>query len=522
MTPKIHDIDLIAIAQDAMIEYGFFPKFPAKVLSETRRIDDKINFLTKKERESIVDLRDYVWSSIDNVDSKDLDQVEYCEPLSNGAIRVFVAIADVDSYVSKQSVIDKHASKNATSVYTGVVVFPMLPEKLSNNLSSLNPDEDRLAVVKEFIVHPDGEVQAEKVYRALIRNKAKLVYEEIGDWLEGKSATPKCVSSINGLEEQLRLQDEAAQRLRRYREEKGALELETIEASPLMDEHHVKDIVIKHKNRARYLIENFMIAANMTMVHFLGRHGVPHIQRIVRTPERWPRICQVASTYGYSLPLEPDAPSLMKFLAQQKEKNPDQFPDLSLTIVKLIGRGEYVLTEPDKEREGHFGLAIQDYTHCTAPNRRYVDIIIQRLLKSTLSGEKPAYDKRELHVWAQWCTDRDAASKKVERFMRKVAAAMLLRGRIGEIFDGIITGASDKGTYVRLMRPPVEGRIIEGTEGLDVGEHVLVRLTRMVPEKGFIDFECLRHKSVIINQKEKGRRRRFYDKKNQHKEYRNY
>lgn len=287
-----------------------------------------------------------------------------------------------------------------------------------------------------------------------------------------------------------------------------------------MKDHHVEDLVVKHKNRARYLIENFMIAANMTMVHFLGKHGVPHIQRIVRTPERWPRICQVAAQHGYSLPTEPDAPALMEFLLQQKLKNPEQFPDISLTIVKLIGRGEYVLAEPGKEKDGHFGLAVQDYTHSTAPNRRYIDVIIQRLVKSVLLEEKTPYSKRELHVLAQWCTERDAASKKVERFMRKVVAATLLQGRIGEIFEGIITGASEKGTYVRLNHPPVEGRVTGYTEGLDVGEHVLVRLVRMVPEKGFIDFETQRPVPMINDPKAKGRRRRYYDQRNRHKDHR--
>ena len=485
---------MVAIAHQAMNNYGFRPDFPSAVIKDMQKLPAK-NFTL--ENPPLKDLRPLLWSSIDNIDSKDLDQLEFCERAANNEIRVLVAIADVDAYVPKNSRTDRHASSNGTSVYTGIEIFPMLPERLSADLSSLIEGHDRIAVIIEFFVLKDGSVRFGNVFRGVVQNKAKLVYESAGEWLEslrlsGQGPLPEKIEKIIGLKEQIILQDEAAQRLHDFRMEKGALELETIEASPLIQEGEVVDLVVKKKNPARYIIENFMIAANGTMVKFLENKGSPYIQRVVRTPERWEKICAVAENLGKSLPSMPDSHALSNFLAEERQKDPAIFPDLSLTIVKLLGPGEYVFTELGKGKIGHFGLAVQDYTHSTAPNRRYVDLIIQRLLKAVLHNEDTPYNKSELNYIAEWCTERDQAAKKVERFMRKVAGAMLLRDRIGETFDAIVTGVSDKGTYVRLEMPPVEGRVMRREQGMDIGEKVRVRLMRLEIEKGYIDFEGLK------------------------------
>lgn len=480
--------DLKSIAHQAMANYGFTVRFTPAVLREVQSLN-KFHY-NASANPSIRDLREILWSSIDNVDSLDLDQIEYCQRAPNREIRVWVAIADVDHYVSKGSLTDQHASGNGASVYTGVETFPMLPERLCNDYSSLNPDEDRLAVVTEFFVLRDGDVRPGEVFRACVRNKVKLVYEEIGQWLESeRDVMPDMIRQHEGLESQLRLQDEAAQRLLKFRMARGALELETIEPRTVMQDGKVKELVLVYKNRARYVIENFMIAANGSMVAFLTKNGRPHIHRVVRRPERWPQIREIAASFKDNLPLEPDASALSEFLIRRRQADLERFPDLSLTIIKLLGSGEYVMAEPGGVPFGHFGLAVSDYTHSTAPNRRYIDVIIQRLLKAVLAKESTPYHKGELESIAFKCTERDHAAKKVERFMRKVAAAVLLNGRVGEVFDGIVTGASPKGTYVRLFHPPVEGRVIRGEAGMNVGAKVRVRLTAMDIEKGFIDFE---------------------------------
>lgn len=480
-------INLSAVAHRAMKDYDFWPLFPPKVEREVKKLTGQTPD-TYREGD-VVDMRSLLWSSIDNIDSRDLDQLEYCERVTRQEIRTLVAIADVDALVAKGSATDQQAAHNGTSVYTGVEIFPMLPERLCTDLTSLNEREDRLAVVVEYFVRKDGSVRPGDVFRAWVQNKAKLVYEEIGDWLEGKTPIPPPVNLVPALEAQLRLQDEVMERLHQYRLSQGALELETIEASPVVVDGRVVDLVVKHKNRARLLIENFMVAANGTMVQFLEKRQVPYIQRVVRTPERWERIAELARSLDDELPLEPDSQALAKFLVRRREASPETYPDLSLTIVKLLGSGEYVLAEPGADRPGHFGLAVHDYTHSTAPNRRYVDVVIQRQLKAVLAGEKVPYAKTELSALANWCTGRDKAAKKVERFMRKVAAAVLMQGQIGEIFDAIVTGASDKGIYVRLLEKPVEGRVMKGGEGMDVGQKVRVRLVSLVPELGHIDFE---------------------------------
>ncbi len=485
--PSSSPIDLSAIAHQVMSNYGFVVNFPPSVLRETQFF---IKYEFNQSDLSIRDLRHVLWSSIDNIDSRDLDQIEFCQQAPNREIRVWVAIADVDYYVHKGSLTDGHASTNGASVYTGVEIFPMLPERLCTDISSLNPHEDRLAIVSEFFVLRDGDVRPGEIFRAVVHNKAKLVYEEIGSWLAQEKELPASVSAVQGLEEQLRLQDQTAKRLHDFRMEQGALELETIEPRPVMQDGNVKDLVLIEKNRARYVIENFMIAANGAMVAFLTKNGRAHIQRVVRTPERWPQIREIAESFNETLPLEPDAKALSGFLVRRRKADLDRFPDLCLTIIKLLGSGEYVLAQPGGVAFGHFGLAVHDYTHSTAPNRRYIDIITQRLLKAVLAKERSPYGKGELESIAFKCTERDHAAKKVERFMRKVAAAVLLNGRIGEVFEGIVTGASVKGTYVRLFHPPVEGRVIRGEAGMAVGVKVRVRLVAMDIEKGFIDFEA--------------------------------
>jgi exoribonuclease-2 len=360
--------------------------------------------------------------------------------------------------------------------------------------------------VIEFVVLKNGDVRRGKIYLALVHNRAKLVYEEVGAWLDGHGPFPQAFTDIPGLEEQVRLQDEAASRLKNFRMEKGALELESLEAKTVMKDDMVVGLVLPSEDRAHHVIENFMIAANGTVMEFLEKAHVPVIQRIVRVPKNWPGIVDVAADLGTRLPAEADVKALSKFLLKRKSADSVHFPDLSLTIVKLLGPGEYMMLEPGKAPVGHFGLAVSDYTHSTAPNRRYVDLIIQRILKAVLDRKACPYSRKELIEHAAWCTDRDKMSKKVERFMQKVAAAVLMRGRIGEVFDGIITGSSDKGIYVRLVEPPVEGRIMGGGERLSVGQNVRVKLTDLDPYQGHIDFERAREGGNVKSSL-KGRRR---------------
>jgi len=481
------DVDLRTIAWHAMEKYGFLAEFPQPVIREVNTLTER-TFLSGEEGSR--DLRSLLWSSIDNYDSQDLDQLEYCERGENDGIHVRIAIADVDVYVPKQSQTDQHAAHNGTSVYTGIVTFPMLPDPLSHDITSLLAGRDRMAVVIEYTVLPNGDVRHGDLYRAVVTNKAKLVYEEVGAWLEGTGAIPPSVERVPGLKEQLILQNEAACRLKRYRVEQGALVLNTVEAQPVVDGGAVRDIVVVEQNLARCVIEEFMVAANGTMVDYLGRAGIPMIQRVVRVPKNWEGIIMTAALYHEKLPAKPDAKALAQFLARQKEADPERFPDLSLTVVKLLGPGEYMTLEPGMPPYGHFSLAVSDYTHATAPNRRYVDVINQRLVKSVLCGKKSPYTLDELFALAEWLTDREKAGKKVKRFMRKAAAAVLLKDRIGATFDALVTGASTKGTYVRLLAPPAEGRVMRGEHGLAVGERVRVRLLSTDPFNGYVDFEC--------------------------------
>ena len=484
-----HQIDLAGIARNAMRRYGFDPDFSGEVMQELHGIsEDRVSSGPASTR----DLTGLLWSSIDNPDSLDLDQIEYCERGADDEIHVKVAIADVDLFVPKGSRIDKRALHNGSSVYTGIETFPMLPDRLSADISSLRAGEVRAAMVVEFTVFKDGNILQGEIYQARVLNKAKLVYDEVGPWLEGQADVPKGLALIPGLEAQVRLQDEAAERLKGFRMEQGALELESLETRAVKENGMVVALVLPQENRAQHLIENFMIAANRTVMDRLGKAGMMAIQRVVRTPKDWKGIREVAASFHVNLPFEPSSRELSKFLIKRKIADRLRFPDLSLTIVKLMGPGEYEMLEAGKPAVGHFGLAISDYTHATAPNRRYVDVITQRLLKAVLAERASPYSTKELQECAMWCTDRDKASKKVERFMRKVEAAVLLTGRIGDEFDGIVTGASEKGTYVRLVDPPVEGKVVRGSERMRVGEKVRVRLTGLDPYEGHIDLARVR------------------------------
>ncbi len=449
----------------------------------------------------IKDLRSLLWSSIDNPESRDLDQIEYAERLPDGNTRLLIGIADVDFFVGRSTAIDEHAYSNATSVYTGIVTYPMLPDQLSTDLSSLVPDGDRRAIVFDLTLNKLGAIVQSDIYPAWVRNHAKLDYEMIGAWLEqieenpgtGTVQVPAKVRKISGLTEQILLQNELTEQIQKLRREHGALMLQTIEAKTITKDGQVLDLQSVERNPARELIENLMIAANIGVSHYLESQGVPSIRRIVRTPERWSRIVEVARSYGERLPAIPDALALSRFLIARRKADPLQFPDLSLAIVKLLGPGEYVVQIPGQKVEGHFALAVRDYTHATAPNRRYADLVTQRLIKSTLDSVPIGYSLPELNSVAAQCTERENAAKKVERTVRKIASAILLSSRIGDIFDGIVTGAKKDATYVRILRPPVEGRIIKGERGLDVGDKIKVRLLATNPDLAYIDFACVKN-----------------------------
>src|SRR5512134_1331381 len=471
MQKRRHDRrDLQRIADRAMRERGLDPDFARDVMAETDALRGPATDPAAR------DLRHLLWCSIDNDDSRDLDQLSVAERLPNGSTRVRVAIADVDALVRKGSAIDRHAGQNTTSVYTAAKIYPMLPERLSSDLTSLVQDEDRLAVVIELVVAADGKLDGSDVYRATVRNHAKLAYDSVSAWLDGSAPPPAPLAAVPGLEENLRWQDAAAQQLRGVRHEQGALDLETIEARAVFDGDELRNLEQPLKNRARELIEDLMIATNGVTARFLERHGLPSLRRVLRSPERWARIVGVASELGHELPAEPDSAALEAFLRNRKRADPLRFPDLSLTIVKLMGSGEYAVDVPGAAPTGHFGLAVRDYTHSTAPNRRYPDVITQRMLKATLAGAPPAYSLDELRELALHCTLQEDDASRIERQIRKSAAALLLEGRVGQRFQGIVTGASEKGTWVRVLAPPVEGKLQRGWEGLDVGDRLEVRL----------------------------------------------
>jgi ribonuclease R len=466
-----------------MVHEGFQPDFPPQVVSDVNAAQ-----AASIQVDAGRDLRALLWSSIDNTDSRDLDQVEWAERLPNGNIRVLVGIADVDAVVTSQSPTDAHARANATSVYTGGPVFPMLPERLSTDLTSLGQDADRRAIVMEFVVSAGGDVVCADVCAAALRNKARLNYDQVAACLKA----PAQANLPADLRSQLLLQQEASQRLKRFRTERGALAFASVENVPIIVNNSVRGFNIIQQTPARDIIESFMVAANVAMAQFLRARNSLCLRRVVRTPKRWDRIQAIAAEAGTKLPDAPDSKALSEFLAQRKEVDPDHFPEVSLAVLKSLGPGEYVAEHPGDEHEGHFGLAVEDYTHSTAPNRRYADLIMQRLLKAAIHRAPAPYSESQLSELAARCTERETAARHVERFMKKVAAALLLGPRVGEMFDAIVTGVSPKGTFARLLSVPAEGRIVRGDKGLDVGQKVRVRLLNVDPQRGFIDFEVVR------------------------------
>ncbi len=490
MTHHHASLDLNALARQAVIDAGFAPDWPPAVQQELRNLESQASPAASTTETR--DLRSLLWSSIDDRKSRDLDQVEYAESLPNGDTRILVGIADVDALVKKGSAIDAHAAENTTSLYTGFKTFPMLPEDLSTDKTSLNGGADRASIVTELIVATDGTVRSSDLYPALLHNYAKLSYEAVAAWIDEQQPIPPEVAGVPGMEAQIRLQLTAAQHLRDLRKAHGALELDTIQATPVVNsEGRVTELSVDERNSARDLIENFMIAANVAMAEFLKAKGVASIRRVVRTPEHWPRIVEIAGELGDKLPAQPDSHALADFLTRQKAADPAHFPDLSLSVVKLMGPGEYTVQRPGdstaSSEMGHFGLAVHDYAHSTAPNRRYADLVTQRLVKAAIEKTQSPYTEAELTAIAAHCTEREDAARKLERKMRKVGAALLLEDRVGEQFDAIVTGVTPKGTYARLIKPPVDGRVMRGDQGLRVGEKVRVKLLSTNPERGFID-----------------------------------
>jgi VacB/RNase II family 3'-5' exoribonuclease len=467
-----------------MIDRGLWPEFSPAVVAETAGLAQP----AVARDASIRDLRGLLWVSIDNDESRDLDQLSFAEPADAGATRVLVAIADVDALVTKGSAIDAHAGHNTTSVYTAAEIFPMLPTLLSTDRTSLAEDEERPAIVIDMRVGGDGAVATSDLYRARVLNRAKLAYDGVAAWLEGDGPPPRRVATVPGIDAQLRLQDGVGRQLRTLRRQHGALSLQTIEPRAVFDGDTLAALRLDEKNRAKELIEDLMIAANGATAKFLEARGLPSLRRVLRSPERWQRIVELAAGLNEALPAAPAAAALDVFLTKRRRADPDRFPDLSLAVVKLMGRGEYEVERPGGTSPGHFGLAVHDYTHSTAPNRRYPDLITQRLLKAALAGHPAPYGSDDLQGLARHCTEQEDNANKVERQVRKSAGALLLESRVGERFEGMVTGASEKGTWVRIVHPPVEGRVVVGFEGLDVGEKVTVELVETNVERGFIDF----------------------------------
>ena len=476
-------MDLSILAHDAMLKRGLEPEFPTAAMEQAEHL------VGPAQDGATRDQRHLLWCSIDNDESLDLDQLTVSESLPGDSVRIHIAVADVDALVPKGSPLDNHAQINTTSVYTPTKVFPMLPERLSTDFTSLNAHQDRVALVISYTVGPDGSISDGEVQRARVNNRAKLAYNSVAAWLEGNGPIPGALAAVEGLVEQLRAQDEAARRLNLRRHEEGALDLETIEARAVVVDGRVAQLRQEKKNRARTLIEDFMIAANGVTARYLETLGMPSIRRVVRSPERWDRLEALAMQFGDRLPPDPDAKALAQFLSRRRQADPLRFPDLSLTVVKLMGRGEYVAARPHADGAGHFGLAVKDYVHSTAPNRRYTDLITHRLLKAGIDGRRSPYSDVELDQLAQHCSQQEDAAEKVERQMRKSAAALLLSHRIGERFEGIVTGASEKGTWVRIFDPPAEGKLVRGGAGVDVGDRVEVRLRHTDVRQGFLDFE---------------------------------
>jgi VacB/RNase II family 3'-5' exoribonuclease len=480
-------LDLQGVARRVMVEKSLLPDFTGAAMIQVARLSEAAA-AEAAAAPGLRDLRDRLWLSIDNDDSLDLDQLSVAEPLEGGRVKIYVAIADVDALVAKGSAVDDHARANTTSVYTAAQIFPMLPEKLSTDLTSLRQDVDRAAIAIELTVEPDGTITDSGVYRAAVRNRAKLAYNGVAAWLEGTGPAPAPVTAVKGVDEQLRIQDRVAQCLRTRRLEHGALTLETVEARAVFDDGTLTDLVPERRNRAKDLIEDLMIAANGVTARFLEAKKLSSLRRVLRSPERWAKIVELAASLGEKLPPEPSNEALEKFLCKRRDADPARFVDLSVSVVKLLGRGEYMLETPGQKPTGHFALALRDYTHATAPNRRFPDLIAQRLIKGAIAGERSAYANSELAALASHCTEQEDNATKVERTVRKSAAALLLSSHVGETFDAFVTGASSKGTFVRIAHPAAEGMLVRGFEGLDVGDRVQVKLVHTNFARGFIDF----------------------------------
>ena len=509
-------IDLASIALEDLHKAGFHPEFSPDVAAQVQTLSVQLPQRTgtsaARDFRDLRDLRDLAWSSIDNDTSRDLDQIEVAERLPAG-IRVQVAIADVASAVAQNSPIDLHASAQTQTVYTAVRNFPMLPLELSTGLTSLNENEDRLAVLMSFTVAANGGLQEERVSRAQVRNRAQLAYSRVGPWLDNTASSqatsapgtlrsdsaPRDVSTPNHgpqgpawpdtwLADQLRLQDQAAQALHAARVRAGALDFQRAEADPVVLDGRIAGLEEVVQNRAMHLIEDFMVAANGVMARALRHGGRSGLQRVVAVPQRWDRIVALAHDHGTTLSANPDPVALNTFLQQQRTGDADHYPDLALAVIKLLGPGEYVLMRPDDDPTGHFGLAARDYSHSTAPNRRFPDLVTQRLVHAMLDGAPPPYSDSELTSIASHCNQADTALRKIDRAMRKRVAAVAMSSHLGQVFNGVVTGASSKGVYVRVFDPPVEGRIIQGETGLDVGARVAVKLLHTDPLRAFIDF----------------------------------
>jgi VacB/RNase II family 3'-5' exoribonuclease len=476
---------LINIARKAMIDRGLITDFSQQILSDVERIQEN----AVPYDNSIRDLRALPWCSIDNDSSLDLDQLTAAQVLPDGAVRIYVAISDVDNIAKKGSAIDIHASENTLTVYTPAIIFPMLPERLSTDLTSLGFNSERQSIVTELLLDAEGNITTEDVYGALVVNKAKLAYDSTAAWLDGLSPIPGEIAAVPDLDDNIRLQDAAAKKFKILRHDNGALDFDTVESHAVFEGDTIKAIKTEKKNRAKELIEEFMIAVNGATARFLESKRFPSIRRVVRKPKNWDRIVTLAREKNFGLPEQPDSKALDNFLISQKQKDPDRYHELSLSVIKLMGPGEYTLELPGEIPEGHFGLAVQDYTHSTAPNRRYPDLITQRLLKNAVLGVTTPYSNDELKAFAEHCTQKENDAKKVERLVEKSAAAILLSEMIGTRFDAIVTGAAEKGTWVRITEPYVEGRLTGDVRGIEVGHKLKVELISTDIEKGFIDFK---------------------------------
>lgn len=478
--------DLRDIARETMLAEGFQMELSPEARAELAELGAGVR--PPDDGVEPVDMRTLPWSSVDDADSLDLDQLELVERAEGDSLRLRIAVADVDALVRRGSALDRHAAASTTSVYTGVDTFPMLPDLLSTDLTSLSEGVDRLAVVISMTVAPDGGLGDAEFQRAWVRNHARLAYDTLDLWMLGGPRPPRVVTVVPGMQEQMMLQREAARRLRARRAEHGALALETVEARPVAVGGRVVELRLVPDSAARELIESFMTAANMAMARHLEHAGVPALRRVVEKPRGWPRLRELVANSGGELPPEPDVRALARFLDARRAADPERYPDLSLSVVKLLGAGMYAVDAPGNRAAGHFGLAVDDYTHSTAPNRRFADLVVQRQLKALLAGSPPPYGVAELEEIASHCNERSSDARRVERQLRKDAAAALMAPRLGQDFDAIVTGVKSTATYVRLLHPPVEGRVVRGEEGLQVGDTVRVRLLSTDQSVGHLDF----------------------------------